>query len=108
MVPLCLSGERHGHSRIGLAFHRLHGAALYQRRGLLSTHGPHLCGYDMSPPIIEVHEISKRFRLGAIDAGSFREELDRVWERLRGRKPPKTPSGREFWALRDVSFEVQP
>ena len=61
----------------------------------------------MSRPIIEVHAISKRYRLGTFDAGSFREELNRNWQRLRGKVPPPVSSDREFWALRDVSFEVE-
>jgi lipopolysaccharide transport system ATP-binding protein len=61
----------------------------------------------MSRPIIEVHGISKRYRLGTLDAGSFREELDRAWARLRGRAP-RPADDQDFWALRDVSFEVQP
>lgn len=62
----------------------------------------------MSRPIIEVQAISKRYRLGEVDARSFREEIHRHWERLRGKTPRPVPSDHDFWALRDVSFEVQP
>ena len=62
----------------------------------------------MSRPIIEVQGISKRYRLGDLNAGSFREELHQVWGRLSGKAPRKASSDRDFWALRDVSFEVQP
>ena len=61
----------------------------------------------MSRPIIEVHAISKRYRLGDLDAGSFREELHRLWARWRGKVPPQAAADRDFWALRDVSFDVQ-
>ena len=61
----------------------------------------------MSRPIIEVHGISKQYRLGVFDAGSFREEINRTWERLRGKVARPASSERDFWALRDVSFTVQ-
>lgn len=59
----------------------------------------------MGRPIIEVRNLSKQYRLGAIGATSLREEFHRYWDRLRG-KP--SPDEKEFWALRDVSFDVQP
>ena len=58
----------------------------------------------MSRPIIEVCNLSKHYRLGAIGATSLREEFQRGWDRLRGKKREDV---REFWALRDVSFSVQ-
>jgi lipopolysaccharide transport system ATP-binding protein len=58
----------------------------------------------MSQPIIEARGLSKRYRLGAIGATSVRAELNRYWDRLRGKAPK---NGNDFWALRDVSFEVQ-
>lgn len=59
----------------------------------------------MSKPVIEVTGLAKRYRLGAIGATSLREEVSRYWDRLRGVPHPDT---QEFWALRDVSFSVQP
>jgi lipopolysaccharide transport system ATP-binding protein len=59
----------------------------------------------MSRPIIEVRNLAKRYHLGTIGATSLREEVNRYWDRLRGiPHPDKT----DFWALRDVSFDVQP
>lgn len=60
----------------------------------------------MSVPIIEVSGLSKHYRLGSISAGTFAETLSRGWQRLRGRTPPG--DDRDFWALKDVSFSVQP
>ncbi len=59
----------------------------------------------MSQPIIEVSNLSKRYHLGAIGATSLREEFSRLVDRVQG-KPH--PDAQEFWALRDVSFEIQP
>jgi lipopolysaccharide transport system ATP-binding protein len=59
----------------------------------------------MSQPIIEVRNLSKRYQLGSIGATSIREEASRLWDRMRG---VPHPDAKEFWALRDVSFDVQP
>ncbi len=60
----------------------------------------------MSCPIIEVANLSKKYRLGVVGATTLREDFARMTNRLRGRKP-EVEKG-EFWALRDVSFSVQP
>ncbi|MEQ1862040.1 MAG: ABC transporter ATP-binding protein [Chthoniobacteraceae bacterium] len=56
----------------------------------------------MTKPIIEIDRISKLYRLGSIGAGSLRESVARWW------RGAGTADPREFWALRDVSFEVAP
>jgi lipopolysaccharide transport system ATP-binding protein len=58
----------------------------------------------MSQPIIEVRGLSKRYQLGAIGATSLRDEASRLWGRVRGTAASNV---KEFWALRDVSFDVQ-
>jgi len=61
----------------------------------------------MSKPIIEVRGLSKKYRLGQIGMGSLREDLAARWRRFRtGGEAPA--SKRDFWALRDVTFDVQP
>ena len=60
----------------------------------------------MSEPIIEVKGLSKRYRLGEIGSTSLKEEVERLWHRVRGKNGHL--KSQDFWALRDVSFKVQP
>jgi lipopolysaccharide transport system ATP-binding protein len=63
----------------------------------------------MSHPIIAVRKVSKVYRLGAIGATSLKDEVTRLWERVHGRlSKGGNNQSKQFWALRDVSFEVQP
>ena len=62
----------------------------------------------MSQPIITARGISKRYRLGQIGMTSFRDELHRLagrFRRVRGPAPARTG---EFWALKDVNFDIEP
>jgi lipopolysaccharide transport system ATP-binding protein len=78
-------------------------------------------GTTASKPIIEVHGLSKLYRLGDLGASSLREATERFFARVRKSKADhasepdvRIPAGRagpepgSFWALKDVSFEVQP
>lgn len=56
----------------------------------------------MSRPIIEIRGIAKRYRLGQIGFTSLRDEIGRKF-----RGEPASDAD-DFWALRDVSFDVQP
>jgi lipopolysaccharide transport system ATP-binding protein len=66
----------------------------------------------MSRPIIEVKGVSKKYRLGKLGMTSFREEFTRVFDRLRGNSAAlpgqAEASSTDFWALQDVSFDVEP
>jgi lipopolysaccharide transport system ATP-binding protein len=57
------------------------------------------------PPIIEVQNLSKKYRLGVVGATTLREDFARMTSRLRGREPQAEKG--EFWALRDVSFSAR-
>lgn len=59
----------------------------------------------MQRPAIEIKKLSKLYRLGTGRTTRLSEELSGLWDRCRGLHQPE-PKG-EFWALRDVSFEVQ-
>jgi lipopolysaccharide transport system ATP-binding protein len=59
-------------------------------------------------PIIEARNISKSYRLGAIGATSLREEAARAWRRIcQPRSPDAEDQPRDFWALRDLSLDIQ-
>jgi lipopolysaccharide transport system ATP-binding protein len=57
---------------------------------------------------IEAHELSKRYRIGQMQAayGTLRDSLSRAGRRLAGDAGPRHKR-EEIWALRDVSFDVQ-
>ena len=67
----------------------------------------------MSEVVICVENLSKHYRLGTIGGATLREDVQRWWAKLCGRPDPLAalngqgkPDGRDHWALRDVSFEV--
>jgi lipopolysaccharide transport system ATP-binding protein len=63
----------------------------------------------MSQPIIAVRNVSKSYRLGAIGATSLKDEVARLWRHARSAGSNGNHTGsKEFWALRDVSFDVRP
>ncbi|MGD9781167.1 MAG: ABC transporter ATP-binding protein [Kiritimatiellia bacterium] len=80
----------------------------------------------MNEPAISIRHLSKRYRLGAIGRHTLVDEAQYFWHKLRGRDPrtylgkighgatekrktdAEREGSREFWALNDVSFDVQP
>src|SRR5262245_10755534 len=63
----------------------------------------------MTRPIIEVENISKRYRLGQFNARTLAEEVELWFRRHRSNGHADGMSNDlEFWALNDVSFSVQP
>jgi lipopolysaccharide transport system ATP-binding protein len=66
----------------------------------------------MSRPIIEVENLSKRYRLGQFNAETMREEVEQLFTRFRNRGATRgsklAGESSEFWALKDISFSVQP
>ena len=69
------------------------------------------------PAAVSIEHLTKTYRLGAISAGTVTGDLLRWWARVRGRPDPLLQIGHphharrvgeQFWALDDVSFDVQP
>ncbi|HMU13460.1 MAG: ABC transporter ATP-binding protein [Bacteroidetes bacterium] len=67
------------------------------------------------PVVIHCAGVSKRYRLGEAGGATLSEDLGAWLARLRGKPDPRIPigkevdsqvAGRDFWALRDVGFEV--
>ncbi len=69
----------------------------------------------MSDTVISFDHVSKEYRLGTIDGGSLKRDLQSWWAKQRGREDPnamlgtkqKHGSNEPFLALDDVSFEVK-
>ncbi len=66
--------------------------------------------------IISAERVSKVYRLGSISSATLGEDFSRWWARARGRADPLRKvgeehharlEGKDFWALDDVSFDVQ-
>jgi lipopolysaccharide transport system ATP-binding protein len=67
----------------------------------------------MPHAIIEVENVSKRYRLGQFNVTTLREEVGEFFQRFRktgNGASMRNPRGNssEFWALKDVSFSVPP
>ena len=70
----------------------------------------------MSEPSISVQNISKVYHLGTINRRTLTDEIQYGWLKLRGKDPvahmgtvgaKANQRNPEFWALRDVSFDVK-
>src|SRR5688500_16506470 len=69
----------------------------------------------MSSPAIRIDNLSTRYRIGARQHGyqplreSIADAVAAPFKRFTSpRSPPPSPKSSDFWALKDVSFEVQP
>ena len=57
-------------------------------------------------PVIELHNISKKYRLGRIGTTSIRDSLEKIWAQTRRRNGAAPVPRGDFWALTDVSLQV--
>jgi lipopolysaccharide transport system ATP-binding protein len=79
----------------------------------------------MTEPAISVRGLSKLYRLGAISRHTLGDEIAYFYHKLKGRNAAQhmgkirthntyttsqggSPEAQDFWALKDVSFDVQP
>lgn len=68
----------------------------------------------MSEVILQIDDVKKKYKLGAISGATLREEIAEKLSSLRGKKQQdltvqksdERTIGKEFWALRGVSLEV--
>ncbi len=72
----------------------------------------------MPETVIRIERLSKQYRLGVINHGRLSRDLQSWWARVRGVEDPNSrvdgaglgrssPGIDRFWALRDISFDVQ-
>lgn len=67
----------------------------------------------MSEPVVQIRNIAKRYRRGAITRKTLRDELRYHWLKRTGRDPSQhmgklgTVFNPEYWALKDISFDVE-
>jgi lipopolysaccharide transport system ATP-binding protein len=65
----------------------------------------------MSKPIIEVHNLSKRYRLGTFGADTIQDDFKQFLSRFRSKKSTATTAdlpAKSIWALKDINFSIQP
>lgn len=73
--------------------------------------------FDMGT-VIKVENLSKQYRLGTVDAYTFKEDVQRWWAQMRGKEDPFLKLGIEndrtlqtndkfVWSLKDIDFDVQ-
>ncbi len=71
----------------------------------------------MSNIVLQVENLYKQYRLGLTGAGSLRDDVGRLWAKMRGKEDPtlkigeannrETIEGEYVWALQDINFEVK-
>lgn len=68
------------------------------------------------PTVVSVENLGKRYQLGEINREFLYQELQSWWAKVRGKEDPNSPihqggpgqnEGESFWALKDVSFQVE-
>src|SRR4051812_10122822 len=58
---------------------------------------------------IRLENIGKRYRIGATQGvGRYRSLREEIVEGISGKGRGRAPDERDFWAVKDVSFDVQP
>lgn len=69
----------------------------------------------MNHVVIKAEHLAKKYRLGVVSNGALFQDIQSLWARWRGKEDPhasvfakdsQVTNGSDFWALRDVSFEI--
>ena len=61
----------------------------------------------MSDIAVRVENLGKRYQIGQAKSGDFRESFNGWMDKLRGRSNGKVAESKEFWALKDINFEIK-
>lgn len=72
----------------------------------------------MSETVIQVEGLGKQYRLGKVGTGTFVNDVNRAWHKMRGKEDPYLKLGEAndrsmtggselVWALKDINFSVQ-
>lgn len=62
----------------------------------------------MSDILIRAENISKKYRLGVLNANSLKEDLALWWQRKRSKQVAENANDDSFfWALKDINFEIR-
>jgi len=72
----------------------------------------------MSEIVIEVHDLSKQYRLGTVGTGTLVHDVNRWWYKMQGKEDPyllisetndrsKKGNAEYVWSLKDINFTIQ-
>ncbi len=61
----------------------------------------------MSDIAVRVENLGKCYQIGQAKSGDFRQSFGSWMDKLRGRGGEQIAESKEFWALKDVSFEIK-
>jgi lipopolysaccharide transport system ATP-binding protein len=61
----------------------------------------------MSDIAVRVENLGKCYQIGQAKSGDFRESFGSWMDKLRGRSNGQVQESKEFWALKDINFEIK-
>jgi len=56
--------------------------------------------------IIQAEDISKKYRLGVLNSGSLKQDINDYWKGITG-TPKRVSEVNEIWALKDINFSIK-
>ena len=64
----------------------------------------------MADCVVQIENVAKRYRLGVMNSGSLKQDLNESWGRITGsvkqQGDEQTISANHIWALRDINFNI--